>query len=57
MTKKKNLITRTKWAERAGIQRTLVYQLTRPQEIFPNHVGNKKFIDTDKYPPEQWKKK
>ena len=54
---KKNLVTPTTWAKKAGIQRTFVYQLMRPQQITPEDVGGKQFIDTDKYPPEQWKKK
>lgn len=56
MTKEKDLVTYTEWAERAGIQRTFVYQLTRPQQIIPDDIGGKKFIDCNKYPPETWNK-
>ena len=52
----KDLKTYTEWAKRAGIQRTFVYQLTRPQQIIPDDIGGKKFIDCNKYPPEQWNK-
>lgn len=51
-----NLISLAKFAEDSGLTPSDVTRLITPQKIETVVIGGRKFIDSVKYPPENFKK-
>jgi len=51
-----NLISLTEFANESGLKPSDVTRLIAPQQIKPEIVGGRKFIDKVKYPPGNFKK-
>jgi hypothetical protein len=50
-------VSLAEFARLASLHPSDVTALIRPQAIVPDIIGGHKVIDTDKYPPEDFKKK